>query len=56
MKHGSGMKDLDDKSSGIEILMTETLTKINPTDPLTLTDDSRWVSKNSIDFSFFLFS
>jgi len=31
MKHGSGIKDRDDKSKGIEILMTDVLTKINPT-------------------------
>jgi len=36
MKDGSGIKDLDNKSSGIEILMSETFTKINPTDPLIL--------------------
>ena len=36
MKSGGGIKDRDDKSSGIEILMTETFTKINPTDPLIL--------------------
>jgi len=34
MKHGSGIKGRDDKSSGIEILMVEAFTKINPTDPL----------------------
>ena len=37
MKLGSGIKDRDDKSSGIEILMAEAFTKINPTDPLILT-------------------
>ena len=36
MKHGSGIKDRDDKSSGIEILMAEAFAKINPTDPLIL--------------------
>ncbi len=36
MKHGKGIKDLDDKSSGMEILMTDAFTKINPTDPLIL--------------------
>ncbi len=34
MKHGRGIMGLDDKSSGMEILMTETFVKINPTDPL----------------------
>jgi hypothetical protein len=36
MKHGNGIKDRDDKSSGIEILMVESFAKINPTDPLIL--------------------
>ena len=36
MKHGNGIKDRDDRSSGIEILMTDTFAKINPTDPLRL--------------------
>jgi hypothetical protein len=33
MKHGSGIKDRDDRSSGIEILMADAFDKINPTDP-----------------------
>ena len=36
MKCGRGIKDLDDKSSGMEILMVEGFAKINPTDPLIL--------------------
>jgi hypothetical protein len=36
MKRGSGIKDRDDKSRGIEILMVEVFVKINPTDPLIL--------------------
>jgi hypothetical protein len=36
MKHGRGTKGLDDKSSGMEILMAEAFAKINPTDPLIL--------------------
>jgi hypothetical protein len=36
MKRGGGIKDLDDKSKGMEILMTESFPKINPTDPLIL--------------------
>jgi hypothetical protein len=36
MKSGGGINGLDDKSSGVEILMTETFVKINPTDPLIL--------------------
>ncbi len=37
MKYGSGIKDRDDRSSGIEIRMADALPKINPTDPLILT-------------------
>ncbi len=36
MKRGSGIKGRDDKSSGIEILMSDDLVKINPTYPLIL--------------------
>ena len=36
MKRGRGRKGLDDKSRGMEILMTEAFAKINPTDPLIL--------------------
>ena len=36
MQRGSGIKDRDDKSSGIEIRMVDALAKINPTDPLIL--------------------
>jgi hypothetical protein len=36
MKRGSGIKGRDDRSSGIEIRITEALAKINPTDPLIL--------------------
>ncbi len=31
MKRGSGIKDRDDKSSGLVILMSEAFAKINPT-------------------------
>jgi hypothetical protein len=38
MKHGNGIKVRDDRSIGIdstiEILMTDTFGKINPTDPI----------------------
>ena len=37
MKRGNGITDRDDRSSGIEILMTDTFVKIKPTDPLRLT-------------------
>jgi hypothetical protein len=36
MKHGKGIKGLDDKSSGMEILIDDVFAKINPTDPLIL--------------------
>jgi hypothetical protein len=36
MKRGIGIKGRDNRSSGIEIGMTEAFTKINPTDPLKL--------------------
>ncbi len=34
MKRGGGIKGLDDKSKGMEILVAEAFAKINPTDPL----------------------
>ena len=34
MKRGRGIKVLDDKSNGMEILMTESFAKIKPSDPL----------------------
>ena len=36
MKRGRGIKGLDDKSRGMEILMTEDFATINLTDPLIL--------------------
>ena len=36
MNHGNGIKGRDDKSNGIEILMSEAFAKIKPTDPLML--------------------
>ena len=36
MKSGGGIKGRDDKSNGIEILMSETFAKINHADPLIL--------------------
>jgi hypothetical protein len=35
-RRGGGIKGLDDKSSGMEILMSEAFAKIKPTDPLIL--------------------
>jgi hypothetical protein len=62
MKHGSGIKGRDDKSSGIEIRMTDALAKINPTDPLILAkqaarrnlncSDSSGISSSKILFCF----
>ncbi len=57
MKRG-GIKDRDDKSSGMEILMTETFVNINPTNPLIppvyrelepMLHDFRWVCLLWID-------
>ena len=36
MKRGKGKKGLDDKSSGMEILMSDAFAKIKRTDPLRL--------------------
>jgi hypothetical protein len=36
MKRGRGIIGRDDRSSGIEIRMADTLANINPTDPLTI--------------------
>ena len=36
MKHGRGIKDRDDRSNGIEILMSDNFVKIKPTDPYRL--------------------
>jgi hypothetical protein len=40
MKHGSGIKDRDDRSRGIEIHIADALAKINPTDPLILVKEA----------------
>ena len=47
MKHGSGIKGRDDKSSGIEILKVEAFVKINPTSPLILAKQP--TRRNEID-------
>ena len=36
IKSGGGIKDRDDNSSGIEILMAEAFAKIKPNDPFKL--------------------
>jgi hypothetical protein len=51
MKHGSGIKDRDDKSSGIEIRIAEALAKINPTDPLILAKQAARRNRNCSDSS-----
>jgi len=51
MKHGNGIKGRDDKSSGIEILMTEGFAKINPTDPLRLAKQAARRNRNWPDSS-----
>ncbi len=42
MKHGNGIKDQDEKSSGIEILMTEVVAKVKPTEPSRLPKQESW--------------
>ena len=51
MKHGCGIKDRDDKSSGVEIHMTDVLAKINPTDPLLLAKQTARRNLNCSDSS-----
>jgi F0F1-type ATP synthase epsilon subunit len=51
LKHGSGIKDRDDRSSGIEILIAEGLAKINPTDPLILAKQAVRRNRNCSDSS-----
>jgi hypothetical protein len=46
MKHGSGVKGREDKSSGIEILQVEALAKINPTEPLRLAEQEARKKRN----------
>ncbi len=36
MKRGKGIKDKDDRSSGINILMVDVFVQINPTEPFRL--------------------
>ncbi len=51
MKHGNGIKDRDDKSSGIEILMTEAFTNTNPTETLMLVKETVRRKRNLPDSS-----
>ena len=47
MNQCSDIKDRDDRSSGIEILMSDAFAKINPTDPLVL--DNKQCEESEID-------
>ena len=51
MKRGSGIKDRDDRSSGLEIRIAEGLAKINPTDPLILAKQAARRNRNCSDSS-----
>jgi hypothetical protein len=51
LKRGSGMKGRDDRSSGIEIRITDVLAKINPTDPLILAKQDARRNLNCSDSS-----
>ncbi len=51
MKLGSGIKDRDDRSSGIEIRIADALAKINPTDPLILSKQDERRNLNCSDAS-----
>ncbi len=51
MRHGSGIKGREDKSSGIEIRITDALAKINPTDPLILAKQAARRNLNCSDSS-----
>jgi hypothetical protein len=55
-RHGGGIKGLDDKSRGMEILMTEDFDRIKPTDPLILTRHAarrkrKWSDSSGMSFS-----
>ena len=51
IKRGSGIKGQDDKSRGIEILMTEVFDKINPNDHFKLVKKTVWRKRNWPDSS-----
>ena len=46
MKHGSGMKDRDERSRRIEILITDTFVMIKPTEPVRLVKQSTRRKRN----------
>ena len=51
MKRSGGINGLDDKSSGMEILMAKAFAKINPTDPLILAKQAARRKRNWPDSS-----
>ncbi len=51
MKRGNGINGRDDKSSGMEILMSEAFAKINPTYPLMLVKATGRRKRNGPDSS-----
>jgi hypothetical protein len=51
MKHDRGIKDRDVKSSGIEILIDNSFTKINPTEPLRFAEPESRRKRNWSDSS-----
>jgi hypothetical protein len=51
LKRGGGIKVLDDKSIGMEILMSEDFAKIKPTDPLILDRHTAWRKRKWPDSS-----
>ena len=51
MNRGNGIKDREDRSSGIEILIAEAFAKINPTEPLRLAKQTTRRKRNCPDSS-----
>jgi hypothetical protein len=51
MKHGSGVKGRDDRSTGIEIHIVDAVVKINSTDPLILAKQAARRNLNCSDSS-----
>ena len=51
MKRGSGIKDRDERSKGIEILIADVFTKIKPTEPFRLTKQTDRRNRNWYDSS-----
>jgi hypothetical protein len=48
MERDSGIKDREERSSGIEILMSDVFDKIEPTDPLRL---GKQVSQRIVEYT-----